>query len=402
MVIAIYKGRYSIDKFINIKVTENYKGRKKMIIGVPKEIKNNEYRVAATPDCVAELIKRRNVVLVEKDAGIGSGYSDEDYRQAGAQIVDAQEAYNAELVYKVKEILPEEYKYLREGQIIFTYIHSNAHVDMTTELLKAKVVGISYEDITDDNGEFPLLKPMSILAGKGGFLAALHFGQKVNGGNGVLFNRCVGVSTPVVTIIGAGNAGMGAAELASAFGCKVNILDLSLEKLEKAKDSFSENVQLLFSNRTNLEKCLRETDVLINCILWPKTRKDHLVNKEDLALMKKGSIIVDVSCDDEGCIETSHSTTHKDPIYFVNGIMHYVVDNIPSAFSQTASICLSNATMPFLLEIATKGYKQALIENTHLRKGLSFHLGKLTLEETALKQNREYTSPDNIIKSFIK
>lgn len=372
-----------------------------MIIGIPKEIKNNEYRVAATPTAINDLVRQGHQVLVEFGAGAGSGFEDEVYRAAGAEIVDVDIVFNqSELIYKVKEILPEEYKYMREGLIVLTYLHSNGHEEMTDALLEKKIVGIAYEDITDKNGEFPLLKPMSQLAGKGGFLAALHFGQKVHGGKGILLNRIIGIKAPVVTIIGAGHAGMGAAELAAAFGCQVRILDVSLEKMEEAKQKLPANAELLYSTRSNLVKCLKDTDVLINCILWPKTRKDHLVNREDLKLMKTGTMIVDVSCDDNGAIETSHSTTHDYPSYFVDGIMHYAVDNIPSAFSQTASISLANVTLPYVMEIANKGYKRALKDNIYLRKGLSFYFGKLTIEETAVKQNRKFTSPDDIIKEF--
>lgn len=373
-----------------------------MIIGIPKEIKNNEFRVAATPVNASDLVRQGHRVLVEAGAGAGSGFSDEEYRAAGAEIAGVDRVYTeSELIYKVKEILPQEYKYMRKGLIVVTYLHSNAHAEMTDVLLDKKIVGIAYEDIVDENGGFPLLQPMSVLAGKGAFLAALHFGQKVYGGKGILLSRTTGINAPVVTIIGAGHAGMGAAELAAAFGCRVRILDLNLEKLEEARMKLPANVEMLYSTRSNLLDCLSGTDVLINCILWPKTRKDHLVNKEDLKLMKPGAMIIDVSCDDEGAIETSHSTTHDDPIYFVDGIMHYAVDNIPSAFCQTASISLSNVTLPYVMEIANKGYKKALTDNVFLRRGLSFYFGKLTLEETAIKQKREYTSPDDIVRELV-
>ncbi len=372
-----------------------------MVIGIPKEIKNNEYRVAASPSNVNDLAARGHHVLIETNAGAGSGFSDEEYRVAGAEIANVDRIYaEAELIYKVKEILPQEYKYMREGLIVMTYLHSNAHVEMTDVLLEKKVVGIAYEDIVDKKGGFPLLQPMSVLAGKGGFLAALHFSQKVHGGKGLLLSRTTGIPAPVVTVIGAGSAGMGAAELAAAFGCYVRILDLNLERLEEAERKLPGNAEMLYSTRSNLLSCLRDSDVLINCILWPKTRKDHLVNREDLKIMKRGAMIIDVSCDDAGAIETSRSTTHDDPVYYVDGILHYAVDNIPSAFSQTASISLGNTTLPYVLEVANKGYKQALKENPFLRKGLSFYFGKLTLEETALKQNREYTPPDDIVKGF--
>lgn len=372
-----------------------------MIIGVLKEIKPNEYRVAAIPTSVKELTRRGHEVYVEHNAGIGSGFSDEEYKEAGAVIADCDTVYDkADLIYKVKEIFPEEYKYMKKGKILFTYIHSNAHLDMTQALLNSGIDSIAYEDVDDKNGKFPLLIPMSELAGKGGFLAALHYMQAVHGGKGMLLSNVCGVQTPTVTIIGAGASGMGAAELAAAFGNKVNILDVSIEGLKAAKEKLPPNVSLLFSNRSNLESCLKETDVLINCILWDKTRKDHLINKEDLKLMKPGSMIVDVACDDEGAVESCRSTTHDDPIYVVDGITHYCVDNIPSAFARTASATLSNATLPYVLEVANKGLKQALKDNKYLRRGLTTYEGKLTLLETAVKYSIPFVSPDEIVKEF--
>lgn len=370
-----------------------------MIIGIPKEIKSHEYRVACNPSGVKEIVNNGHEVLVEKGAGVGSGYSDKEYEEQGAVMVDsAKETYEkSDLIYKVKEIFPEEFKYLKENQIVFTYIHSNAYKEQTDALLQKKVVGIAYEDVIDKNGEFPLLKPQSIIAGKGGFLAALNFSQRIHGGNGILLSRIDGVRTPEVTIIGAGNSGVSAAELAAAFGNKVTILDISSEQLEKARKSLPSNVELLYSNRANLEMCLKRTDVLMNCILWPKWRKDHLVSKDMLGLMKKGALIVDIACDEAGAIETTKSTAHDDPVYVVDGVTHYCVDNIPSAFSQTATTTLCNATLPYLLQIANKGAKQALIDNKYLRRGLTTYEGKLTLEETGRKQNRPYITPEEAL-----
>ena len=365
-----------------------------MIIGVLKEIKPNEYRVAATPAAVGEIHK----VLVQKDAGVGSGFTNEEYATAGATILDtAEEVYTqADLFYKVKEMFPEEWKYMNKEKIVFTYIHSNAHPEETDAILESKVTAIAYEDITDANGGFPLLKPMSILAGKGGFLAALHHMQSVFGGNGTLLANICGMETPVVTIIGAGNSGLGAAELAAGFGNTVRILDVNLAAMEAAKAKLPSNVTCMYSNRENLVKCLKDSDLIINCILWPKHRKDHLINREDLKMMKKSAMIVDVACDDEGAVETCRSTTHDAPTYYEEGILHYCVDNIPSAFARTASIMLCNATLPFLLQIAGKGVEQALKENVHLRKGLTAYDGKLTLAETALKQGRTLYSADEM------
>lgn len=373
-----------------------------MIIGVLKEIKPNEYRVAATPAAVGQIVARGHKVLVQAGAGAGSGFADSEYAAAGATILDtAQAVYTqADLFYKVKEMFPEEWKYMNKDKIVFTYIHSNAHPEETDAILDSKVTAIAYEDITDDQGGFPLLKPMSILAGKGGFLAALHHNQSVFGGSGTLLANVTGIQTPVVSIIGCGNSGLGAAELAAGFGNTVRILDVNLKAMEQAKMQLPANVSFLMSNRENLVQCLKDSDVIINCILWPKHRKDHLINREDLKLMKKSAMIVDVACDDEGAVETCRSTTHDDPVYYEEGILHYCVDNIPSAFARTASIMLSNATLPFLLQIADKGVKKALKENVHLCKGLTAYDGKLTLEETAKKQNRELTDVQELLKDF--
>ncbi|MBE6642706.1 MAG: alanine dehydrogenase [Ruminococcaceae bacterium] len=373
-----------------------------MIIGVLKEIKPNEFRVAAVPASVKEITSRGHRVLLQTGAGAGSGFTDEEYVAAGAEICQtADEVYTkADIFYKVKEFFPEEYKYMKDDKIIFTYIHSNAHPEETDAILASKVTAIAYEDITDNNGGFPLLKPMSILAGKGGFLAALHHMQSTNQGNGLLLANVCGIDAPVVSIIGAGNSGLGAAELAAGFGNTVRILDVNMAAMEAAKAKLPANVSFMISNRENLVKCLKDSDVIINCIMWPKHRKDHLIYREDLKMMKKGAMIVDVACDDEGAVETCRSTTHDDPVYFEEGIKHYCVDNIPSAFARTASILLSTATLPYLLKIANKGVKGALKEDAHLRRGLTAYNGMLTLEETALKQNRQLTDVEELVKGF--
>lgn len=365
----------------------------KMKIGIVKEIKECEYRVAAVPSAVTELTRRGHQVYVEQGAGVGSGYSDADYQAAGAEIfADAADVWNqVDMIYKVKEIFPEEFQYLREDLIVFTYIHSNAHKEQTEALMSSGCTSIAYEDISDDRGQWPLLSPMSELAGKGGFLAALHFAQATNGGAGKLLANVCGAEAPVVSIIGCGHSGLGACELASAFGNRVNMLDVNYEAMLAAKEFMPNNVAFLFSNRENLVKCLKESDVIINCILWPKTRKDHLINREDLRMMKKGAMIIDVACDDEGAVETCRSTSHTDPIYYEEGILHYCVDNIPSAFAQTASTTLCNATLPFAMAIANKGVTQALKDDKHLRRGLTTYAGKLTLLETAEKLSLPYT-----------
>lgn len=370
-----------------------------MIIGVPKENKRNEYRVAAVPSSVSILIRNGHSVYVEYGAGEGSGFSDNEYIEAGAIMAQKKEVYaKCDLLYKVKEIESSEYDMLRRGQIVVTYLHSNAHLDMTINMLKIGIIGIAYEDVDDDNYEFPLLSPMSTLAGKGGFIAALHYSQSVHGGRGSMLNNIVGVNTPRITIIGCGYSGTGAAELAASFKNKVTMLDVNYKAMERAKLKLPPDVEFLYSNRENLVYCLKESDVIINCILWNKTRKDHLIYREDLKMMKPGAMIIDVACDDEGAIETCRSTSHDDPIYYEEGIMHYCVDNIPSGFSRTASIILSDATLPYILSIANKGAETAIMEDEHLRRGLTFYYGKLTLQETAVKHNLVYTDPSEAIK----
>ena len=372
-----------------------------MIIGVPKEIKANEYRVAAVPPTVQEIVRHGHTVYVETGAGEGSGYTDEEYRAAGAVIADRDTVWGkARFIYKVKELLPEEYHWMEPGKILMTYIHSNGHPEETDVLLNSGASAVAYEDVPDANGRFPLLRPMSELAGKGGFLAACYYAQSVHGGPGILMANVAGAPQPVITILGCGNVGLGAAELAAAFGNEVRILDVNMNAMLEAKKYLPGNVSFLISNRFNLEKCLKESDVFLNAIQWPKERTDHIVYREDLHLMKPGALMIDVACDEGGAIETCRSTTHDDPVYYEEGILHYCVDNIPSAFSRTASVTLANATLPYMLRMADKGFEQAIKDDPLLRKGMTCWGGKLTLKETALKQNRPWTDPDELVKTW--
>lgn len=368
-----------------------------MIIGIPKEIKQNETRVALTPSGVREFVAAGHEVLVEYLAGEKSHFTDDAYQDAGATLVEKAELFaKAALIYKVKEILPPEYELLREGQIIFTYIHSNAHVNETEALLKQKVIGIAYEDITDDTGGFPLLRPMSKIAGRGGFLAACKFSQSKYG-SGLLLAKLPGMPTPHITILGVGSAGLGAGELAAAWGNQVTMIARNIAHLEKASAILPPNVEFLYSEDATIETCIEKTDVLINCVMWSTERIDHLVTREMLKKMKPNAMIVDVSTDENGAIETCHSTTHDDPIYYEEGILHYCVDNIPAAYAKTASYLLSKATLPYALTLAEKGYQKTLIEDPHFRHGLCFYKGELTLKETALKQKRKYTTPEEVL-----
>ena len=375
-----------------------------MKIGIVKEIKNNENRVAIIPSCVKEFLRHGHEIFIECGAGLGSGFRDEEYAAAGAIMVEKAEDVwnNIDLLYKVKEILPSEYKYLREDMIVMTYLHSNAHRDETQVLLDSKCPSIALEDITSDDPakKFPLVANMGELAGKGGFLAACYYAQSVHGGPGLILNNVCGSDAPVVSIIGCGYTGVGAAELASSFGCTVKMMDIDLKAMERAKDKLPSNVSFMYSSRQAIEDCLKISDVVINCVLWPKTRKDHLINKEDLAMMKHGAMIIDVACDDGGAVETCRSTTHDDPVYYVDGILHYAVDNIPSAFSKSSSTRFANDSLPYVLAVANKGIKQALKDDKHLRNGLTTFDGKMTLKETAENFDLPWADPDELIKEW--
>ena len=372
-----------------------------MIIGMPKELKNQEYRVAMVPSSAMELTRRGHKVYVESGAGTGAGFSDEDYVAAGAEICTAAEIYEkSEMIYKVKEVLPQEFSCYHEGQILFTYIHSENRPEMTAALVKNKIVGISYEDVTDDEGKLPLLQPMSEIAGKGGFINAFPYMQTIHGGSGRLLSRVCGLAAPQIMIIGCGGTGIAAAEYAAALGNRVIMLDVNRKAMENAQRLLPANVEVLYSNRANVLHALQGADVVMNCVLWDHRRKDHIIYREDLAQMKKTAVIVDIASDDEGAVETCHMTTHDDPVYRVDGILHYCVPNIPSLYAHTASILLSSATLPYAIQIADKGVHQALKDNHHLRHALTFWYGNVTWKETADMHGYPYVSPDDAIKTF--
>ena len=376
-----------------------------MKIGVVREIKNSENRVAIIPSAVGTFLRAGHEVYIEHNAGIGSGFTDEEYAKAGA-VVEPKAAdvwTKVDLLYKVKEIFPEEYQYLRKDLIIMTYIHSNAHRNETEALMAAKCPSIAFEDgSSDDPGRrWPLVANMGELAGKGGFLAAAYYAQSVHGGPGLMLNNVCGVDSPIITIIGCGYTGMGAAEMAASLGNTVKMLDLDFVSMDRAKTKLANsNISFLYSNRENILDCIKISDVVINCVLWPKTRKDHLIYKEDLKLMKPGSMIIDVACDDGGAVETCRSTTHEDPVYYVDGILHYAVDNIPSAFSKSSSTRFCNDSLPYVLEVANKGLVQALKDNKHLRRGLTTYDGTLCMMETVEKLGIPGVDPDEFVASL--
>lgn len=370
-----------------------------MIIGVPKEIKAEEYRVALTPLGTETLTSKDHKVIIETNAGKDAGVSDEDYRKAGAVIVpDIKAVYRqAEMLVKVKEIRPAEYDLLREGQILFTYIHSINYKEQTRVLLKKKVIAIAYEDVMPDNGTFPLLTPMSEIAGAVGLLMGVFLSFTTKGGNGILIGGAPGVEPAKVVILGAGHAGMGAARYALGLGADVTILDVNLDRLRDIKHHYPD-LKTLYSNPYNIKKILPEIDLLINAVAWRPGMM--VISRNMLKLFKKTCLIMDVSCDVGGAIETAQYSFHEKPVYVVDGIRHCCIPNLPSAVARTSTYALTHATLPYVVELADKGWLTALKENHVLRRGLGFLNGHLTFKPAADLYKLPYTSPEKALAKF--
>ncbi|MBW2435419.1 MAG: alanine dehydrogenase [Deltaproteobacteria bacterium] len=373
-----------------------------MIIGVPREIKKNEYRVSMTLPAVDALVSRGHQIIIETRAGAGSGIADADYTAAGANLApDARTVYRkAEMILKVKELFPQEFDLLREGQIIFTYIHSANNPVETQALLDKKVIAIAYEDIETDDGRCPLLTPMSEIAGEVGLIMGVYHMFTTTGGSGILIGGAVGSQPAKVAILGAGNVGIGAARYATGLGADVTLLDIDLERLRQIRQKMLPGIKTVYLNQFNVRQMLPGVDLLINAVKWPPQSDEHIVTREMLKLMKTDSLIVDISCDPAGAIETCVPTSHDQSTYVVDGIRHYCVDNLPSAVAKTASDALSNASLPYVLKIADKGWFAAIKADVSLRRGLGFAFGHLTFKPTAMAQNRPYTSADEIIEMF--
>ena len=354
-----------------------------MIIGVPKEIKEEEYRVALLPSTAKELVKKGHQVLIEKDAGVGSGIKDKEYLKAGAEILNkAEEIFKrAELIVKVKEPQEKEYPLLWEGQIIFTFFHFAAARKLTEAMIKRKIVALAYETVQKDDGSLPLLIPMSEIAGKLASQEGAKYLEKPSGGKGVLLGGVSGVAPGKVLIIGAGTVGENAATVAAGMGADVILLDINLERLRHLKGILPANVKLIYSNPATLKKYLKKADLVIGAVLIPGAKAPQLINKEMLKLMEPGTVLVDVAIDQGGCFETSRPTTHQEPTYVVDGIVHYCVANIPGAVARTSTFALCNSTSPYLLLLAEKGVKKAIQENTALRRGLSLFKGEVVSRE---------------------
>ncbi|WP_347320140.1 alanine dehydrogenase [Rossellomorea sp. RS05] len=363
-----------------------------MQIGIPKEIKNNENRVAMTPAGVVNLVVNGHEVFIESGAGNGSGFTDEDYVNAGGKIVDgAEEAWAKEMVMKVKEPLPEEYGYFREGLILFTYLHLAPEPALTKALIKNKVVGIAYETV-EVNRSLPLLTPMSEVAGRMATQIGAQFLEKIHGGKGVLLSGVPGVSRSKVTIIGGGVAGTNAAKMAVGLGADVTILDLSPERLRQLDDIFGRDVTTLMSNPLNIEHAVKESDLVIGAVLIPGAKAPKLVTEEMIRSMNPGSVVVDIAIDQGGIFETTDRiTTHDHPTYVKHGVVHYAVANMPGAVPRTSTIALTNVTVPYALLIANKGYKKACMDHEPLMKGINTLNGYVTYKAVAEAHDLDYS-----------
>lgn len=356
-----------------------------MIIGIPKEIKNHEYRVGATPSGVAEMIKRGHKVLIEKNAGFEIDFTDDQYIKAGAIIINnAEELYQkSDMILKVKEPQQSECNMIKKNQIIFSYLHLAAERKLTENLIKSGCSAIAFETITANDNSLPLLAPMSEVAGKISIQAGAKALEKSQGGRGILLGGVPGVSKANIMILGGGVAGTNAAKVAIGIGANVTILDKSLSRIRYLSDIFGNQANILYSNEANILENLQKSDLVIGSVLIPGASAPKLVKKNDLKIMKKGSVIVDIAIDQGGCFETSKPTTHSNPTYIIDDVIHYCVTNMPGAVPRTSTLALENSTLPYTLEIASKGLKKALQENKHLANGLNVDNGQITHAEVA-------------------
>lgn len=369
-----------------------------MKVGVLKEIKTKENRVAMTPAGVEAMRQHGHDVIIEKDGGIGAGFTNDDYVAAGASLASSDEIFAAcEMVMHVKEPMPSEYGKLRKDQILFTYLHLAADEPQTKALIKAGNVNIAYETIQTANGHLPLLTPMSEVAGRMAVQQAAKYLESPMGGMGKLIGGVPGVEPAVVVVIGGGVVGVHAAKMACGLGARVYLLDTNLDRLRYLSDVMPANCVTMMSSPYNIRKLLRVADVVIGAVLIPGAKTPHLVTKADLKLMAKGSILVDVAIDQGGCFETSRPTSHTDPVYTVEGVQHYCVANIPGAVALTSTLALTNATLPYALAIADKGWRQACKEREDIRKGLNVVGGKVTFQAVAEAWNLPYTPVEQVL-----
>lgn len=370
-----------------------------MIIGIPKEIKEEEYRVGLTPSSAHELVRRGHTVFVETGAGLGIGFADQDYIDAGIQVLKtAAEVYQrADMIVKVKEPQASEYSLLREDQILFTYLHLAPDPEQAEGLIRSKCIAIAYETVTDQFGGLPLLSPMSQVAGRLAVQAGAHCLEKRQGGSGVLLGGVPGVMPAKVLVIGAGVVGTNAVRIAMGNGAEVTVLDISLHRLQELDTQFGGRLHTLYSNTANLEEAVAKADLVIGAVLIPGKAAPKILRRELLKKMRPGSVIVDVAIDQGGCFETSHPTTHTHPTFVVDGVVHYCVANMPGAVPRTATFALNNATLPFVVALADKGYRKALLDDKHLLEGLNVFHGAITHAGVAKDLHKPYIDPQTLL-----
>ncbi len=363
-----------------------------MLIGVPKEIKNHEYRIGLTPAGARELITHGHNVLVQRDGGKSIGLTDDLYVRAGAEIVDSAEEIfrRADMIIKVKEPQPVECAMLRPGQVLYTYLHLAPDPGQTRALVASGATCIAYETVTDRKGGLPLLAPMSEVAGRMSIQAGAHALEKAQGGSGVLLGGVPGVAPAEVLVIGGGVVGINAARMAMGLNANVTILDRSLDRLKYLDEVYGNQLNTIYSTHDAIEERLPHTDLVIGAVLIPGAAAPKLVSREQLRIMRPGSVLVDVAIDQGGCFETSKATTHQDPTYEVEGIIHYCVANMPGGVARTSTFALTNATLPYAIQLANKGARQALLDDEHLLNGLNVHEGKVTYKAVADDLGYEY------------
>jgi len=370
-----------------------------MKIGLPKEIKDNEYRVGLTPAGVNALVNSGHALFVQKSAGEGSGFTDDQYVKAGGKILDTADDIWAEgdMIVKVKEPVAPEYPRMRDSQLLFTYLHLAPEFELTKQMLERKVTGVAYETITDKQGRLPLLTPMSEVAGRMSVQVGATFLEKMNGGRGILLGGVPGVPAANVVIIGGGIVGTEAAKMAVGLGAKVTIIDRNLDRLRQLDDIFLSKVQTLASSRYAIEEAISHADLVIGAVLVVGAAAPKLVTRDMLHLIPNGAVLVDVAVDQGGCFETTHATTHSNPTYYEEGVLHYCVANMPGAVPRTSTFALTNATLPYALDLANKGFEKAIAEDSGLAEGVNTYAGKLTYEAVATSQNLEYTPLDSLL-----
>ena len=356
-----------------------------MIIGCPKEIKNNENRVALTPGMAFELIRRGHTVYVQASAGRGSGYADADYEAAGAEMLGTiEEVYAAaEMIVKVKEPIEQEYGLVRAGQLLFTYFHFASSRPLTEAMIESKAVCLAYETVEAPNGSLPLLVPMSEVAGRMAIQQGANYLEKPKGGIGILLGGVPGVKPAKVLILGGGVVGVQAAKMAAGLGAQVILMDINLDRLRYLADILPANVRTVYSSEYNIRRELSTVDLIVGAVLIPGAKAPHLITRDMLAEMRDGSVVVDVAVDQGGCIETCHPTTHADPTFVVDGVLHYCVANMPGAVPYTSTLALTNATFPYMLQLADKGWEAACAQNAGLKKGLNVVDGKIVYQPVA-------------------